>query len=73
VLKVLYKGGGAGKSKVIVKGKGTNLPDGIAAALQTTTFASVQLRASDGICLSAAVDDIVKRSAGSFKAKFAAP
>lgn len=69
VLKILYKGGGAGKSKAIVKGKGPNLPDGIPAALLTSAFATVQLRANDGICLSVTVDDIKKQTAGAFKAK----
>lgn len=73
VLKLLYKGGAAGKSKVIVTGKGPLLPHGIPAALQSTTFATVQLRSSDGICLSGAVDNIKKQQPTFFKAKFAAP
>jgi hypothetical protein len=69
VQKLLYKGGELGKPKVIVKAKGSNLPLGIPAALQTSTQATIQLRSSDGECLSATVTDIKKQEAGFFKAK----
>jgi hypothetical protein len=69
VRKILYKGGSAGKSKAIVIGKGSNLPSGVAAALQTTTQATVQLRSSDGICLSVVLTDIAKQDPALFKAK----
>ena len=73
VQKLLYKGGALGKSKAIVKGKGASIPTGIPAALQTSAFATMQLRASDGFCLSVKVDDIKKQQPASFKAKFSAP
>jgi cysteine-rich repeat protein len=69
VQKVQYKGGDAGKSKVLVKGRGPNLPSGMAVALQGSAFASVQLRASDGICLSGSVDEVSKQESDFFKAK----
>jgi hypothetical protein len=46
------------QSKALVKGKGANIPLAIPAALRSTTFATVQLRSSDGICLPVWVDDI---------------
>jgi hypothetical protein len=69
IQKILFKGGDAGKSKVLVKGKGSNLPDGIASALESSASATVQLRSSDGICLSGTVDDIKKNDPDFFKAK----
>jgi hypothetical protein len=68
--KVLYKGGVAGKSKALVKGRGTNLPDGIAAALQNSLNATVQLRGDDApVCLSLTVTDIKNHDPTFFKAK----
>jgi len=70
VRKILYKGGDAGKSKVIVKGKGSGLPTGLAAALQSSTSARLQFRGSDAaVCLSVDVTDIKKQESDSFKAK----
>lgn len=69
ISKILYKGGDAGKSKLIVKGSGSGLPNGIALGLQASTSATVQMRASDADCLSVTLDDITKQEAGFFKAK----
>lgn len=69
VLKILYKGGDAGKSKAIVIGKGPGLPAGIAGALQVSAQATVQLRSSDGACLSVALSEIKKQEPAFFKAK----
>jgi hypothetical protein len=69
VLKILYKGGAAGSSKAILIGKGPNLPAGIPAALLSSTQATIQLRSSDGICLSVDVTDIKKQESDFFKAK----
>lgn len=52
VSRIVFKGGAAGRSKALVKGKGSTMPTGIPAALQTSGTATIQLRASDGICLS---------------------
>lgn len=68
IKKLLYKGGDVGKSKAIVKGKGANLPAGIPAALQNSPTATVQLRASDGQCLSVTLNSI-KQEPDFFKAK----
>jgi hypothetical protein len=73
VLKLLYKSGGASRSKVLVKGRGANLPEGIPAALQTTALATVQLRASDGVCLSITLDDVSRQEPSAFNAKLAVP
>jgi hypothetical protein len=54
---------------VIVKAQGPALPLGIPAALQTSAQATIQLRSSDGECLSATVSEIKKQEADFFKAK----
>jgi hypothetical protein len=71
VQKILYKGGEAYKSKAIVKGKGSNLPSGVAAALDDpNTAVTVQLRGDDATqCLSVTLTDIKKQEADFFKAK----
>lgn len=69
VLKILYKGGDAGKSKAIVIGKGPGLPAGLPASLQLSAQVTVQLRSSDGLCLSVQLSDIKKQEAMFFKAK----
>ena len=69
VRKVLYKGGAAGSSKAIVIGKGAGLPVGLPPALQSATQATMQLRSSDGICLSVDLTTINEQTATSFKAK----
>jgi len=69
VFKVLYKGGLAGKSKVIVKGRGTGLPANIADALTSATGATVQFRSSNALCLSVNLATIKKQEANFFKAK----
>lgn len=69
VRKLLYKAGSAGRSKAIVIGKGSGLPAGIAAALQSTAQATVQLRSSDGLCLAVTLADVVTQDPSVFKAK----
>lgn len=70
VFQILYKGGAAGSSKGLVKGRGAGLPDGVAAALQSSTSATVQLRGTDAAqCLSLTVTDIKKQESDFFKAK----
>jgi len=67
---LLLKGGAAGKSKAQLKGKGAGLPDGIAAALQSSTSVTIQLRGSDATqCLSATLGTVVKHDPDFFKAK----
>lgn len=69
VRKLLAKGGAAGTSRALVVGKGANLPDGIPAALQLAGTVTMQLRASDGACLSATLAEITAQDPLSFKAK----
>lgn len=69
VRKILYKGGSAGASKALVIGKGGDVPSTIAPALQSSSAATIQLRSSDGACLSLGLNEIVKSEPGFFKAK----
>lgn len=69
IRKILLKGGDAGKSSALVKGKGSNLPNGVAAALSGATSATVQLRTSEGDCFSANLTDVKKNDPTFFKAK----
>jgi hypothetical protein len=52
VQKIMYRGGSDGKSKVLLKAKGPNLPSGIAEQIENSSQATVQLHSSDGVCLS---------------------
>lgn len=68
ITKVLLKGSSAGKSKVLVKGKGMNLPDPNPAL---TLPVKVQVVSGDsGICFEAEFTSASKNEAGSFKGKF---
>jgi len=69
VFKMLYKAGLPGKSKAIIKGRGTGLPANIADALMSATSATVQLRSDDALCLSVTLSTIKKQEANFFKAK----
>jgi hypothetical protein len=70
VFKIIYKSGAVGKSKLLVKGRGAPLPNGIAAALQSSPSATVQFRGSDApVCLSVTLTDIKKNEPTFFKAK----
>jgi hypothetical protein len=69
VLQLLYQGGDTGKSKVTLTGKGSGLPSGIPAALQSSSQVTLQLHSSDGMCLSVELSDIKKQDASFFKAK----
>jgi Thrombospondin type 3 repeat len=72
VFQILAKGGAAGKSKLLVKGRGPNLPVPIASALTTTTAVTLQLRADDAPapgCWTITLSTIKKQAADFFKAK----
>lgn len=69
VLRLVYRGGVAGTSRAILVGKGPALPDGIAAALQSSSQVTIQLRSSDGLCLSLDLGDIRVQQPGHFKAR----
>ncbi len=69
ILKLLWKAGAAGKSKAIIKGKGSGLTP-VAAALQSTGFVTMQLHASDGpTCIESSMFGVRKQDADFFKAK----
>ena len=70
ILQILYKGGVAGKSKALIKGSGAGLPANMAASLQSSASATVQLHGSNAPqCLSITVTDVIKHDATFFKAK----
>lgn len=66
ISRIVFKGGAAGRSKALVKGRGANIPTGIPAALQTSGSATIQLRASDGICLSHTMAGPPKKAEANF-------
>lgn len=68
--KIKLQGGDAGKSKVLLKGRDDDLPDGVTTALLASTSVTVQLRGSDATqCLSATMSDIKRQDEDQFKAK----
>ena len=69
VLKMLYSGGGAGQSKLILKGKGPSLPAGLASALGSSAHVTVQLRSSDGVCVTLPLTDVLQQESDIFHAK----
>jgi hypothetical protein len=69
ILKLQYWSGNAGQSKVIIKGRGSNIPSGIPAALQYSAQVTVQVRSSDGQCLSGALTDRKKNEPDYYKIK----
>jgi hypothetical protein len=60
ITRLICRGGEAGQSKLIVNGRGRNVPSGIPKALQSSAQATVQLHSSDGLCLSATLTDLRK-------------
>jgi hypothetical protein len=63
------KGGGAGRSKALMKGKGASLPH-IAAALQSVSNVSMQLHGDDAAaCLQATLTNFLKQQPTSVKVK----
>jgi hypothetical protein len=71
IAKILLKGGAgsAGKSKILVKGKGSNLPLPIAAALTSATAVTVQLHAEGTGCFGITLSDIKTQQGDAFTAK----
>lgn len=66
---VSLKSGGAGKSKILIKGKGANLPS-VTAAMQSATSALLQFHGSDASgCVNLPLATISKQTATFFKAK----
>lgn len=69
VLSLAYRGGVAGRSQFVLTAKGSSLPPGIPAALAATSRVGVQLRSSDGLCLSVDLDQIQTQESTTFKAR----
>lgn len=73
ITKMLVAGGAAGKSKIQLqaannaKKEQLAMPTGIAAALQSATNVTLQVRASDAQCFSVLIDEIKKQEADAFK------
>jgi hypothetical protein len=74
VVKIGVKGGPAGRGKVLVqasndaKASRTALPTGIAASLEGSTTATLQLHASGAECFSAELTSVKKADGTRFKA-----
>jgi arylsulfatase B len=70
IQKLQFRNGDVEKSKLKVKGRGANLPDGVTQDLSTTTAVTAQVRGSDmAQCLSATLTNITFQSATRIKAK----
>ena len=68
--KLIAKSGDAGRSKLILKGKGASLSDGVTMALSATANVTMQLHGSDATqCFSITLSEIVKQDPENFKAK----
>lgn len=74
ILKMVMTGGDPGKGKLVIVGKNnasasqTSLPTGIAPALQSNAFATVQLVTSDAACFAATVTQVKTADGVVFKA-----
>ena len=70
IQKALLKGGAAGKSKILVKGKGTNLPGLLSGALPLPVTAQL-VNDANSICYESVFDsaDVKKNDGTQFKAK----
>lgn len=68
--KVLLESGATGKAKMLVKGKGSNLPDDLVPALTPPVTAQL-INDDNGICFESTFDsgDVIKNEPGQFKAK----
>ena len=66
--KVVLKSGAAGKSKVLVKGKGTNLPDTLVPML-TLPVTTQLVNDANGTCFTAVYNTATTNSSTQFKAK----
>lgn len=76
IQRMVMRGGGVGKSRVLAKGKNNErkgqmqLPTGAAAALSGSTSATVQLFGSDApVCISMTLTNVTKNTGDQFKAK----
>jgi hypothetical protein len=65
---LLLKGGDEGKSKVVIRGNGANLPSGVTAALVSTTDVRLHLRLDGSSCLATTLGDVRTQHADRFRA-----
>jgi cysteine-rich repeat protein len=74
VQRALLKSGAAGKAKVLLKGKGENIPDTLAPMLDLPVTARL-VNNSSGVCFEAVYDagDVIKNDSTQFKAKAEVP
>ena len=75
VIKIGFVGAAAGKGKASAQGKNnksqglTSLPTGISAALTGNTSPTIELVTSDGFCVGATMNRVVKDEALQYKAQ----
>ena len=71
IQKVILKGGDAGKSKALVKGKGTGLPDPTLSPSVELPVVAELVNSSNNICFGSTFDglDVIKNDGVQFKAK----
>lgn len=75
VAKIGFVGGAAGKGKASAQGKNnkakglTSLPTGLSTALTGNTSPTIELVTSDGFCVGATMNKVVKDVAGQYKAQ----
>ena len=75
VAKIGFVGGDAGKGKASAQGKNnaskglTSLPTGLSAALTGNTSPTIELVTSDGLCVGAKMNRVVKDAAQLYKAQ----
>jgi hypothetical protein len=69
VSKVILKGGAAGKTKALLKGKGVNLPDPLNAGALGTPVTAQLLNHQTGICWETVFNSPTKSTDALFKAK----
>lgn len=75
IVKIAYSGGPAGKGKASAQGRNnsgkgfTSLPTGISAALAGNTAVTTELVTSDGLCVGAVMNQVIKDDGQQYKAQ----
>jgi hypothetical protein len=67
--KILLKGGGAGKSKMLVKGRGVNLPDPLNSGSLPLPVTVQLFNYQTGVCFDSSFNSALKNTTTFFKAK----
>ena len=68
ITELLVNSGAAGKSKLLVKGKGANLPIGTSTSVLPNAI-TTQVQSTNGTCWSAACSTIIRNAGGQFECK----